>query len=230
MNTRPRISLPPLERTGPIRNWNTIIGARGGAAAPRDPIEAAVKVGYQVMEEFLSGGRRAAGSLRPPGFAPFGAGRETPEELGGRLMQSATDFVQVWMQMFEILLPRAPTPTAPSPTPPPSAGPSAPPADAPMRVRIGVASRRPTEVSVELRGAGIAPALVVHRLRSSDGTDEIPAIAVSASVQSEVLVIDIPVPDAQPAGRYNACIVDVNTGLPQGTLSLLICPEPRPAA
>jgi hypothetical protein len=103
-----RFKRPEAERNGPIRNWSTIYGPSessprgGGGGSEHDPVRRGVNLGYEVVEEYLRQGERAA-----RGFA---AGRVSPEAWAGeiqgltsRTMQFAWDFMSMWFELMGAL-------------------------------------------------------------------------------------------------------------------------------
>lgn len=236
MTSRPRhrISLPELDRTAPIRNWSAVFGP--GTSRPITPphpgsIRDAVELGYRVIDELVGSGREAASSLRPWGWAAQGAAAapEDLAQLGLQMVQAASEFMSTWLQMMQRAAGPASTsaPPARGPEPPAPPHPEPTPAPAPAspernRVRVGVSSQRMTHVEIDLRAGAARSSLVVHQLRPVSAEVTIPPIPVTSRVEDDALCVELVVPPEQPAGRYNACIVDAATGIPQGTLSLLI--------
>lgn len=231
---RRRISLPELDRTAPIRNGSAVFGpgtSRPIAPPHVGPIRDAVELGYRVIDELVGSGREAASSLRPWSWAARGAAAapEDLAQLGLQMVQAASEFMSTWLQMMQRAAGPASTsaPPAPGPEPPEPSRPEPAPAPAPAspehnRVRVGIASQRMTHVEIDLRAGAARSSLVVHQLRPVSAEATIPPIAVTSRVEEGALCVELVVPPEQPEGRYNACIVDAVTGIPQGTLSLLI--------
>jgi hypothetical protein len=237
---RPRISLPALDRTAPIRNGSTVFGP--GTSRPTAPphpgsIRDAVELGYRVIDELVRSGREAASSLRPWGWAAQGAAAapEDLAQLGLQMVQATSEFMSTWLQTMQRMAGAAATAAPPAPGPEPREPPDPPgpphpeptPAPAPAspersRVRVGVSSQRMTHVEIDLRAGAARSSCVVHQLRPVSAEATIPPIPVTSRVEDGALCVELVVPPEQPAGRYNACIVDAVTGIPQGTLSLLI--------
>jgi hypothetical protein len=234
---RRRISLPELDRTAPIRNGSTVFGPdTPRPIAPPHPgsIRDAVELGYRVIDELVTSGREAASSMRPWGWAARGAAAapEDLAQLGLQMVQASSEFMSTWLEMMQRAAGPASTSAPPGPgsEPPEPLEPSHPeptPAPAPAspernRVRVGVSSQRMTQVEIDLRAGAARSSLVVHQLRPVSAEATIPPIPVTSRVEEGALCVELVVPLEQPAGRYNACIVDAATGIPQGTLSLLI--------
>src|SRR5262249_1880944 len=93
----------------------------------------------------------------------------------------------------------------------------------PTRVRIEIASVRPTEVSLDLRPYSGERPLVVHSLRAVDADKpRLTDVSFRAAAADDPASLRIAVPDDQPAGIYNGLIVDEETGRPLGTLSVRV--------
>jgi hypothetical protein len=103
-----RFKRPEPERDQPIRNWSTIYGPYEGSPraegehGEHDPVRRGVNLGYEVVEEYLRQGERAARG--------FSAGRVSPEAWAGeiqgltsRTMQFAWDFMSMWFELMGAL-------------------------------------------------------------------------------------------------------------------------------
>jgi hypothetical protein len=120
-----RITRPDLDRIAPIRDFSRIFGPPGseepprsngtnGAAPPRadDGVARGVRVGYQVIEDYMRQGEEFAramygagssgsiGGVAAPFFAPRGDGGEL-QATAGRLLQVAADFAAAWMDLMQ---------------------------------------------------------------------------------------------------------------------------------
>jgi len=111
---------PDLDRVGPIRDFSTIFGPPNGHQngrphAPSDPgapprpegVGRGVNLGYQVIDDYIRQGqefaRAMSGAGMPSGapFAPWGE-MSDPRSMGGRLIQIAAEFANVWMDMVQV--------------------------------------------------------------------------------------------------------------------------------
>ena len=93
-------------------------------------------------------------------------------------------------------------------------------------MRISLTSLRPAELSLDLRPDAATRRLLVHALRAVD--PDIPRVSdvvFEAAVNGDPPTLRLRVPADQPAGVYNAVIVDAETSRPAGTISLRIAPE-----
>ena len=90
------------------------------------------------------------------------------------------------------------------------------------RMAVSVASKRPTTTTLDLR-PGPTKSLVVHALRA-EGTSAPPIreVTMECSPDQDSVIVKVAVPPDQPAGIYNAMIIDSESNLPRGTLSLTI--------
>lgn len=91
------------------------------------------------------------------------------------------------------------------------------------KVSVELRSRRRTTASVELRGGSAGLALIAHDLRAAD--DKAPRLRdvrlIPRPAEDRVLV-KIRVPDTQPAGAYSGLIVDRDTSLPRGSITVRV--------
>jgi hypothetical protein len=257
-----RIKLPPLDRTGPIRSWAAMLGANGASAssnapasngerpsAPGDVISRSVELGYRVVDEYITQGRRAAERLGVRPFAPLASMAPMalggdPQELGARMMRYASDFVGVWMQLMEsatnagALRPVPPaaappvaatataTATQAAPAAPTAANrASAPPSDG-TRVRVEIASLWPTEVVLDLRPEAARVAVIAHALRALDPElPRIDGVSFANGPDEDPPLLRVRIPPSQPPGVYNGLLVDRETSRPVGTVSVRLWRE-----
>lgn len=254
MSTKKRITRPEPERTEPIRRWPTLFGPTGSGEPPsngnsgstarhslNDAVSRSVDLGYRVIDEYIRQGQRAAQRLND---RSYGAQMMTNDvqELFMRVGQYTSEFAAVWFELMQAALAgMAERQTAPGATgataapPPPSSGgatadPSVttgrPAASEHARVRIAITSSRPAEVSLDLRPDATARPLLVHALRAVDpDKPRVADVAFVPAQNDEPATLRLRVPADQPAGVYNAVIVEAETSRPAGTISLRIAPE-----
>jgi hypothetical protein len=93
-------------------------------------------------------------------------------------------------------------------------------------VTISVSSPTPTEVALDLRPrAGDRP-LAVQSLRSPEGSKpRLTDVEISGGGPDEPYVLRIRVPVGQPPGIYNGVVIEEESGLPVGTVSLRVKSE-----
>jgi hypothetical protein len=115
-----------------------------------------------------------------------------------------------------------------------AAGVSAPAADAATTISIDLRSRRRTTVTAFVQPGGWSGGLVVHDLRPPNGAGQAGSArltGVTATAADRRVVIAVDIPDTLAAGTYSGLIVDADSNLPRGTLSIQVFagPTPRPA-
>ena len=112
MSTNDRIKLPPLERTDPVRNWSTLLNAASSAASTGEPasnggqasglgdvISRSVAIGYQVVEEYVRQGERAARRMTAKS-SPTGATADA-RELVQRMGHYASELFGMWLELAQ---------------------------------------------------------------------------------------------------------------------------------
>jgi hypothetical protein len=234
-----RFKRPELPRTAPIRQFRDAPPESG--ALPSDAIGRGVGMGYRVISEYVRRGQEAARNLS------MGAGLPSapdPQQLAGRMVQYGSDLMAAWMEFVELSVkninPAAPPPPAePRPfsdleVPPASAAPPAAhtepgsgeserPVESAGPVGIRLEANRRAIVRLDLRGSIEGRKWVVHELRSSQAQQpRISGVVFERTAQGALL--SVKVPDDQPAGIYNGMIVDEETSLPAGTVSVQVEP------
>ncbi len=92
----------------------------------------------------------------------------------------------------------------------------------PLRVRLCVVASRPIEAALDFRPVPADHHLVVYPLRNdADGTITIDAVKVESRPDGTT-VIRVDVSAAQAAGRYSGLVVDDQTNVPIGDVSLVV--------
>jgi hypothetical protein len=101
-----RFKRPEPERDQPIRNWSTLYGSPDPPPPRRepdqDPVRRGVNLGYEVVEEYLRQGERAARSFGAGGVSPQAWAGEI-QGLTSRTMQFAWDFLSMWFELMGAL-------------------------------------------------------------------------------------------------------------------------------
>jgi hypothetical protein len=249
MSTNERIKRPPLERTGPVRNWSTLLGAPSMADAARfaadatanganraglgDVVSRSVELGYRVVDEYVRQGQRAArrfseGAARPEQWAG------DAQDLGQRMAQYASELVGTWFELLERsnLSPAAAAPTAAARAAAPSGPAAAPGATAALaaRLRVAIDSTRPAEVFVELAPEATGNRFVVHALRACEAwKPRIDEVEFRADGSGEPPALHVRIPTHHPPGAYEGLIVDEVTNRPVGVVRVCLRgTEPSP--
>jgi hypothetical protein len=196
-----RLHRPDPARDGPIRDFSTY--ARNyGLGAREDPVSQGVKLGYSVLEEQMREGRKFAERLRGPARPG-----QTAPDLGALIERALNIYRDIGALAFAATEALARSPGA-------AAAPEAPAAPS-ASYAFDVKSSRKVSVKLDVRAGG-APR--VGPLQAALG--DAPAIASVGFEAGSVLRLEIA--DEQPAGVYNAVVVDAASGEPLGTLTVRI--------
>jgi hypothetical protein len=228
--TMQRITKPTPKRTRPLRNISTAVGSNGkGKGKARanghgEPaIEQGVKLGYQLVEEYLDAGRSAAASLRQSTNE-----LSDSERLAQRLVRYTSEFASVGLELLQAL-------TKPPPQPPPtgSAGPFSVPnvdplqpsaSSMPARWLFELDTQRSVRVSLELDAQAPLGGLIAHDLRCSQPEARIRPVELAYDPAQQRVSARLHVPEDAPAGQYHAALVDPTDNLPRGRLSVRVGP------
>jgi len=217
-------------------------GARGSAGdAPEPPASGAADVGYQtinnayrLIDEYLRQGQRMAENLWLP-LAGSDDDQRSPFKAPDRFMRAMSDMTMAWMEVMQQWT--ASAQAAPGEAPAGSSGPftsnrrsaaadrndvhGAPPRA--YSLSVAVESRGRVQVSVEVGDPSAVTRLVPTELRAFGGDAEaIRDVRLEISAGSDVGVLRIVVPDAQPPGTYNGLLVERDTQQPRGMVSLTV--------
>jgi hypothetical protein len=246
-----RVARPRLERDAPKRAWSGLFGRetrassdepapiRDGSGFMPNAVSETVELGYRVIEDYLREGQQAAKAFGVAGWrrAP-GTDDDELQRMAQRVVQYGTDFAGMWMdlaarvaQSSQMWPPYSTTDRGPgqsdgSPrSPPESSGAQASTTivgSSGVRVTVSIASRRRTTAAVELR-AGPCEGLVVQELRcSAGGRAMIRNVEISQSPEDEAVHIAIRIPEKLQPGVYNGLILEADSSLPRGTLSVRV--------
>jgi hypothetical protein len=245
-----RLRRPEPQRSDPIRNVTTYFrdskSWSDGAAQPdagRDPsdvlddvITQGVKLGYRVIDEHIRLGRRTAEGLRTAGDRKQKGGTESDvEELIERVQRVYQDVGALCFDALDVVS-RSPallrwftrreagdrdaSGAAPAGDGRGDAGPFA----APAPVSVEIASARRVLVSLNLADPAVASRLpLVHALHACDPAfPPLTDIGFRRDPASPGPVLQLRVPDRQPAALYTGVVVDRETNEPRGTLSVRV--------
>ena len=221
--------------------------AADGATDDRasDTVSRAVELGYRVIDEYVRQGQKAAQRLSSRSWSPETALRDT-QEFTARVTRHASDMVALWIDLLDSANmtgawrtaaqpwtqgPRNGDPTAtgnsaPAPTSGASPAASSPPHPAAppvgrTRIAVELASERPAEVTVDLRSEDTTRKLVVHSLRAVEPEKpRITEVAFDPATPNAPARLRIRIPPGQPAGTYNALVIDEETSRPAGSVSV----------
>ncbi len=227
-------------------------GKPGGSPRPsarKTPgVSGGVAVGYQVIEDYIRQGQQFA---RKFWSAAPGAPANARDNIADRMVRSASDLASLFSEFLQTVTvpadrrppgsapipdfglpkpgqPRAARPERPA-NPAPNGGASAVAAAAPA-IWIDVRSRRPVEVSVDLRPGPPALRLIAHDLRAAGVTSaRVKAPRIEVRPNEHRVIVRLQIRDGQPAGVYSGTILDGGTNLPRGTVAVRIDGKGRPA-
>ena len=227
MGTQQRARRPDLGRTAPIRNWASVV-TPGNGAGDR-PIGHDVQNANRVVEDYLRAGEASARLFQRGGG---GSPAADSGDIAQRMARAASDLMNFWMELFARTAGgQGPTDDATAGTAPPPQYATAEPAPAgPARMAVDVDSERPVTVTVALTDTRAGRRLCVDRLHAREGTTApLTGITIDRAASDGGLVVRVHVPRAQPEAVYNGVIVDEDTSLPVGTLSVhVLAPRPVP--
>jgi hypothetical protein len=198
-------------REAPNREFSTYARSfgMGGRAKPGDdPVAQGVKIGYSVLDEQMREGRRLAERLR--GGMRLGAA--APPEFGALIERALNIYRDMGSLAFAAAeaLAGASSLRGATPEPAPTPAPASP-------YAIEVKSARRANVKLDLRGVARAPR--VGPLQPALGGGK-PIENVRFEPGEPKLSLEIA--DDQPAGVYNAVVVDADSGEALGTLTVRI--------
>lgn len=245
------VKRPKLERTQPIRQWATLFeGAAGeppppadgaapdgppaadGSATLGDMLTRSVQIGYRVVDEYVRQGQKAASRFSRGPAATDGLTGDL-QDFNVRMMQHASELFGVWFDFVDryvagglVSRPSGVPGAAPAGpahgsggTPEPAAAPAADRA----RVRVEVVSPWPTEVTVDLRPGAGGTLLIVQALRAVEPEKpRLEGIVFECATADAPPCLRVRVPATQPAGVYHGVLVDAQTSVPAGTVSVRV--------
>jgi hypothetical protein len=257
-NDRNRFRRPAPERREPIRNPGQFVQSdRPYAKAPEwrsekagsaqdSVVDEGVRLGYEVIDEYLYQAKSMANRFSPAGSSGLGILKGLPGDLESLADESMTYYRQLmdtWLKMVSSMGQRllssnaspdaqnfwgAPDPFAPQEqhSPQPSSGlwqeestEAAPVSTA--NVALAVQASRPSQVRFELKAGADPLRMVVHPLRSlqpdADEIREVEFLPVEGQITLRVVVAD-----DLPPGVYSGAIVDSATGSAFGVVSVTV--------
>ncbi len=199
-------------RDGPNRDFSAYARSYGMGGRPHgaeDPVAQGVKLGYSVLDEQMREGRRLAerlrGGMRPGAAAPeFGA-----------LIERA---LNIYRDMGALAFAAAEALAGGSGL---RAGkPEAAPAGGAAAYALDVKSSRRVTVKLDLRGS--ARELRFGPLQAQGVARPIESVSFEAGPRGAEPTLRLEIADDQPAGVYNAVVIDADSGEALGTLTVRI--------
>jgi hypothetical protein len=196
-------------RDGPHREFSNYARSYGLGGRGDDPVSQGVKLGYSVLDEQMREGRRLAerlrGGLRPGATAP---------EFGALIERALNIYRDMGALAFAAAEALAGASSLRAPKPEPAASPTG-------AYSIEVKSSRRANVKLDLRGS--ARALRVGPLQPAlGGAKPIESVGFEAGAPGVEPKLALEIADDQPAGVYNAVVVDADSGEALGTLTVRI--------
>jgi hypothetical protein len=236
MNELERLHRREPQRTGPVRDFSQLYRSPNGAAgvnfpAPEPPASAgraddgsaspesqSVEDAYRIIQKHVDEGRQAAAqfsqssSSRRPVGDPF-------QQLLERVIALQGDLLPL---MLDLIRDSVRPPSQESSGDPRSHAP----ADTDDRQRVHwtaeVVSRRPVEITLDLREQSIGLPLATPGLHSLDGKPALREVSISPCVNDGPLRLRVVIPDNQIPGHYSGVVMNQHSGEVRGTISITI--------
>jgi len=238
MSNPKRLRRETPARTAPLRNFSNLYNQSDsnlGLNNPRQPsaetapdgagqgpVAKGAEIAYQVIEKYISEGRKTAEHFSKQPYNMRNAA-DSLQELLDRTLRFQSEMLPLWIDAIASLVRGVP-----SAAPDVRGGVGNPPADGrPLNgttaVTLELAASRPVQVSLELRQDSENFPLVTLGLHAVD--PEKPSLTDVNFVSGQKGIcgkLRIIIPDGQPAGIYSGVIVNRETGEPLGTLSVSV--------
>jgi hypothetical protein len=184
----------------------------GASAGPE------VQNANRVVEEYLRAGEANARLFQN---ALGGGAKNGTPDIAQAMVRAASDMMTFWV---ELMTRSAGAMSVPQPATQTSSRGGTSRSESGERLRISVAidSRRPAKVSVDLRPDARRGALRLERLhrRGSGKLSILAGASIDVASGDDPVVVRLQVPDDQPHGLYYGVIVDEESSLPVGTLTV----------
>ena len=246
-----RIRRPNLERRRPIRDATNYLrdsdswsenapndSSRKDSTAEQsaggsfdDVVTQGVKLGYKVIEQYITQGQRVAEQISRP-FQKGVPEAGTADVVQG-MVRVYKDMADVWGNALDLMV-RNPVfwswlgsfgqnggMHAPNGAPGTLNGTGA-------AFSVEIASARPTEVMLNVEPSPQPYTPFVHALHAPDRrVPPLTSIAFQKSPKSNMPVLLLKIPSKQPSGLYTGVVVDSDTNQPRGTLTVRVLPAKR---
>lgn len=252
MSDQQRLHRDDPERITPIRHWSKLYrqddswGARAPSSqtsssqatppngATSDAVSQGVKLGYQVIEEHIRQGQRIAQQFNSRSYNLSHIGNDV-RELADRLVRDSTNLLSLWFNLMTSLANNVdlsrqfswttshPSPPSHNGAAPQKASPSEDLAHQGTAVSIELLASCPTQVTLNLAPKADRLFLATPGLHAMTA-DKPPLTDLTflPALENNPASLRIRIPDQQPPDLYTGVLVDRNTGLPQGTLSIRV--------
>lgn len=246
-----RVRRPDLKRRSPIRDATNYLresgswteqapsgasgengrGQRSNMGSFDDVVTQGVKLGYKVIEQYITQGQRVAEQISRP------LQNGVPEAGTANVVQGVVrlykDMADLWGNALDLMV-RNPVFWSWVGSLAQSNGVHGPGA-APGTLNgtgaafsVEITSRRPTEVMLNVGPSPQPYTPCVHALHASDpSVPSLTSIAFEKSPKSNMPVLFLKIPSKQPSGLYTGVVVDKDTNQPRGTLTVRVLPAKR---
>jgi len=248
---RERIRRPDVGRRGPIRDATNYLRDSGSWTQKRpndsaqqeqdigaehspsgsfdDVVTQGVKLGYKVIEQYITQGQRVAEQISRP-FQKGVPEAGTADVVHG-MVRLYKDMADVWGNALDLMV-RNPGfwswlgSSAQNGVMHPQNGMPGTLNGSGAAFSVEIASPRPTEVMLNVEPSPQPYIPLVHALHAPDRTvPPLTSIAFQKSPQSNMPVLLLKIPPKQPPGLYTGVVVDRDTNQPRGTLTVRVLPS-----
>lgn len=237
MSVRKRLHRVDPARVGPSRDFSKLYNRQGSLngthsakPVPSDPPRKAgggrlakgVELAYSVIDKYIAEGRRTAEGLSSQPYTAR-ATNDNLQDVLERTLRFQAEMLPLWIETLATLVKVDPSRNGHAPAPEARPAPANGKNTNTMAVSIEVVSVRPVQVSVELQPNSEAESLISLGLNAIDSNR--PALKDISLVPDGVpgrMKLRLQIPDSQPAGIYSGVIVNRNSGMVRGTLSIRI--------
>jgi hypothetical protein len=246
-----RVRRPSLDRRGPIRDainylrdsdsWTEKAprdnprqegaGEHSSVGSFDDVVTQGVKLGYKVIEQYITQGQRVAEQISRP-FQKGVPEAGTADVVHG-MVRLYKDMADVWGNALDLMV-RNPVfwswlgSSAQNGVMHPQNGVPGTLNGSGAAFSVEIASPRPTEVMLNVEPSPQPYTPFVHALHAPErNVPPLTSIAFQKSPKSNMPVLLLKIPLKQPSGLYTGVVVDRETNQPRGTLTVRVLPAKR---
>jgi hypothetical protein len=197
-----------------------------------DVVTQGVKLGYKVIEQYITQGQRVAEQISRP-FQKGAPEAGTADVVQG-MVRLYKDMADVWGNALDLMV-RNPVFWSWLESFAQNSGGMHTQNGGPGTLNgtgaafsVEIASARPTEVMLDVEPSPQPYKPFVHALHAPDPrVPPLTSIAFQKSPKSNVPVLLLKIPTKQPSGLYAGVVVDRDTNQPRGTLTVRVLPAKR---